>query len=152
MEDCKKLSYSSRIGCNLMSSVRLISSIISLNPIKSLKETFVFNYVRQMYYANADKVEVNFDHLNNLELNYDCTDCVSYVRIRDQLLHVIIAAIKASSNSFFHRTLENSIALSTQRAINSHINKRLRPYFKPIPSCINDNGIVSHPIVVKNKD
>jgi hypothetical protein len=133
MEDCQKWSLPRRIGCSVLNNLRLFRSLISLDPIKSFGQTFVRNYARRVFYAQAETVVASFKHLDNLELSYDCTDCVSNVHFKDELLHLLIASIKAGSNGILHRAAERAMAKSTTKAINDNINKHLAPYFKPLP-------------------
>jgi hypothetical protein len=143
MEDCQKWSVSRRVGCNVVSNLRLVRSLISSHPQKSLGETFIQNYARRVFYANADKVHVTFDVLDHLELSFDCSegDCSPDILFKDELLQFLVGTIKASGNSVFHRTLENSIARSTQQAVNENIGKNLRPFFQTIPICAESEFI-----------
>ena len=119
-----------------MNNLRLVRSLISLDPIKSFGETFVQNYARRVFYARADKVVATFRHLDNLELSYDCTDCVSDVHFKYDLLHLLIAMIQVGSNGILHKAAENAMAQSMKQAVNDNINKHLGPSFKPLPPCV----------------
>jgi hypothetical protein len=142
MADCQKWSLPRRVGCSVINNLRLVRSLISLHPVKSVGETFVQNYARRVFYAHADKIDVDFHKLEKLEFDFDCSTghCPPNVRFKEELMDFLVGTIKNTGNSFLRMPLELTIENSIKQAINENIDRSLRPLFKPLPLCLNGHN------------